>query len=275
VNGDRPRVALLAALRRHPVASVLPVLLLVALAITLGVSRPPNYTAETRLIVGRIDVGAPGALAGFSNATESLASAYSRAVTAEQVIEVTARRTGRPPEALQQQISATPIPESPVFGVSAVAESEDAAVALANSAGSSLIDYVRRLNRSNPDARRLLNEFKEASREVVRLSVVENRLRDRIRAGGNPVQQDALQNAASETEAAQLRRQALREGYRASQQGQSSTQLLQVLNPATQAESDRGEVLQLLLAIALVAGIPAGIGLAFLRTNRSVRQAVR
>jgi len=273
VNGDPPRVSLLAALRRHPVAAALPVLLLVALAIVLGLSRPPNYTAETRLIVGRIDIGAPGALAGFSNATESLASAYSRAVTAEQVIDRTARRTGRSTEALQEQIAATPIPESPVFGVSAIAESEDAAVGLANSVGDSLIDYIRRLNRSNPDARRLLNEFKVASREVIRLSDIEARLRRRTRGGGNLAQQNVLQDAAAETEGAQLRRQALREGYQASQQGQSSTQLLQVLNPATDAESDRGEILQLLLAIALIAGVPTGVGLALLRTNRSVRRA--
>ena len=272
MNGDPPRVSLLAALRRHPVAAALPVLLLVALAIVLGLSRPPNYTAETRLIVGRIDIGAPGALAGFSNATESLASAYSRAVTAEQVIDRTARRTGRSTEALQEQIAATPIPESPVFGVSAIAESEDAAVGLANSVGDSLIDYIRRLNRSNPDARRLLNEFKVASREVIRLSDIEARLRRRTR-GGNLAQQNVLQDAAAETEGAQLRRQALREGYQASQQGQSSTQLLQVLNPATDAESDRGEILQLLLAIALIAGVPTGVGLALLRTNRSVRRA--
>src|SRR4051812_9451962 len=78
-----PRISILRAARRHWVLVALPIVVFVALAAGIGLSREPTYTGAARLNIGRIDVSAPGALSGFSAATQALASSYSRAIDAE------------------------------------------------------------------------------------------------------------------------------------------------------------------------------------------------
>src|SRR4051794_30532691 len=81
---NRPRVTITGAAMRHWPLVIIPMLLLMGVAAFIGLYRTPVYTATARMNVGRIDVNSPGALAGFSLATESLASSYSRAVHAEK-----------------------------------------------------------------------------------------------------------------------------------------------------------------------------------------------
>ena len=80
-----PRIGITDAVRREWPLAIAPVVALVLLALFVGIARSPVYTSEARLTVGQIDLRQPGALQGFVTATQSLASSYSRAITAEAV----------------------------------------------------------------------------------------------------------------------------------------------------------------------------------------------
>src|SRR5215203_5954979 len=134
---------------RHPLLVVVPVLIALAIAGYVGLSRTPVYTGTAQMSVGRIDLGAPGALAGFSVATQNLASAYSRAINADAVVRPVAAQVRATEESLKRRLSASPVADSPVFIVEAKASSPLLAVKIANLASTSLIDYVTELNRSN------------------------------------------------------------------------------------------------------------------------------
>src|SRR3954469_25585698 len=112
-----PRVTILGAARRHSELVVAPILLFVALAGFIGLHRTPSYEAGSRLSIGRIDVNSPGALGGFSLATQSLASSYSRALHAQDVVNSIAATLHTSPEAVDARIDGTPLPQSPVFTV--------------------------------------------------------------------------------------------------------------------------------------------------------------
>jgi Capsular polysaccharide biosynthesis protein len=93
---------------------IIPTLLLVGAAIALGTTRAPNYTAETRLTVGRLDVSSQ-AVPGVVAANQSLAATYSRLVTAEGVVDPVAVRLGLSSGSVARALRASPIPESPII----------------------------------------------------------------------------------------------------------------------------------------------------------------
>ena len=74
------------ALRRYPVLALLPVVVLAAAGITLGLRRPPTYTASTTINVGAPDINSQ-ATPGYVQAEQTLASAYSREVTSQFVVQ--------------------------------------------------------------------------------------------------------------------------------------------------------------------------------------------
>ncbi len=263
-RGPAPRIGLAAAIRRHPRWVIAPVLLLVGTAIAIGLARPATYTSEARLTVGRINVANAGALAGFSEASQALADAYSRSIDADGVVVATARETGLSPSLVRQRITATPVPRSPVFRITATGPSTEDATTLANATSNALVAYVTKLNRSNPDAERLAKSYRRASLELARRQSLENLLRDGDKG--------AYQRARAETNLTQLRVETLRSVYLTSQQGQASTALVQVLSQANEAISDRSSRLQLLVFFALLAGLVVGCALALLRANQAARR---
>jgi len=244
----------------------------VGVALFVGLTRPAVYTSQSRLAITRLDVSAPGALAGFAVATRSLASAYSRSVDADAVIVPVANELGLDPAEVAARVSASPIPESPVFYVQAFADSEPQAIALANATSDSLLAYIVKLNSSTEDSDRLYARFKRAA------LLYNKRLADKqaaARAFGeddSEVNRSAFQRASAERDAVSLRRTALREAYQKSQQGQLSSDFVQTLSPATAAESDRISRLQLFVFVALVAGGVVGLALAVWQSNREARR---
>jgi capsular polysaccharide biosynthesis protein len=93
---------------RHPLLVVVPVLIGLAIAGYVGLSRTPVYTGTAQMSIGRIDLGAPGALAGFSVATQNLASAYSRAIDADAVVHPVAAKLHTTDESVKRRVSASP-----------------------------------------------------------------------------------------------------------------------------------------------------------------------
>lgn len=253
---------------RHPVVVILGLLLGLAIAGFLGLSRSPIYTSTAQLSVGRIDLGTPGAVAGFSVATQNLASAYSRAIDADAVVTPVAAKLHVTPDSLKKRLSASPIADSPVFIVEAKARSSRLAVRIANLASTSLNTYITDLNRSNPDSQRLFRDFQAAALAYSQLKTAETmaeRAYERLDTRSN---RRRLDRARARSEGALLRRETLRLAYQGSRQGQSRTSLIQTLSPARGASSDQASKLQIFLFAGLLGGAIVGLSLATFLANR-------
>jgi len=253
---------------RHPLLVVVPVLVGLALGGFVGLSRTPVYTGTAQMSIGRIDLGAPGALAGFSVATQNLASAYSRTIDADAVVRPVAEELRVSAKSLKRSLSASPIAGSPVFIVEAKAGSPRQAVETTNAASASLKRYITKLNRSNPDSQRLFQLFQDAALRYNRLQSATARAAvayDRVPTSAT---RRRLNSARAESEGARLRRETLRQAYVTSQQGQSSTSLVQTLSLAQEASSDRSAQLQIFLFAGLLGGVIVGLGTATWWANR-------
>jgi capsular polysaccharide biosynthesis protein len=253
---------------RHPLLVVLPVLVGLAIAGYLGLSRAPVYKGTVQMSIGRIDLGAPGALAGFSVATQNLASAYSRAISADAVVQPVAAKLHTTTKSVKRRLSASPIADSPVFIVEAKAGSPRLAVETANLASTSLTDYVTELNRSNPDSQRLFRAFQGAALAYNRLVDARESASRAYDLNPTKSRRRRLDRARAKADGALLRRETLRVAYQNSNQGQSSTSLVQTLSPAQEASSDRGPKLQIFLFSGLLGGVAVGLATATWWANR-------
>lgn len=251
------QATLLAAVRARPARVVVSILAFSALAFVVAILRPATYTAETRMTVGRIDVSTQAA-PGVVSASKSLAGAYSRAIAADQVgvrIERELGDIGTPSD----NLSASPIPDSPVIRLEAKASSAEGAIELANVASQALIGYLNDFNSNAATSEELLAQYRAAETRVVRLS-------DRVGLGGGAAAQARLR-------AARLEAGALEDAYRSTLDDASSGNDLQILTRAVEAQSDRRSVFQLLLFAAVVAGAGVGVLLAYTDMNKRAAQS--
>lgn len=269
-----PRVGVAEAVRRHKLLALLPVLALVGLALAYGLSSTPTYTAEARQIIGRIDVNQPGALAGFQEATRTLATSYSRGIAGTDVVNRVSRRTGLSPDQVRSRLTAYPIPESAVFVVSATGPSVKDAINVTLEGTRALRAYIEQINAENPNSDRLLREFRAASLERAQLRQEYTNARAAFAGRATPEQQQELASLRSQLDAAGLQVGVARNSYGASQASQSTVSLVQNLSLPETATNDRFERLQLLLFFAVSAGVLLGLALATLRSNREVRRAL-
>jgi capsular polysaccharide biosynthesis protein len=264
-------------MRRHWVVVLLCVIVCVGLGAAGGLARHPNYTARSKLSVGHINLSAPGALSGYAQATEALATTYSRAIDAEAIVKPVAQATHLSEKTVRKRLSASPVPQSPVFRVEAIGPNAAAAVALANTAANTLVTYVTDLNRATPDSGRLFVRFQHAVAEANVHKATRQRIAKAIAASKTPSSelQTALVNSNSAIDTAELRVQALRKAYVTALEGQSSTELAQILAPATQGTSDKRRKLEITGFLGLVVGLLIGAALASLLERRRYRRAGR
>lgn len=241
------------AVARHPFLTLVPILLMVGGAVAFGLERKPVFSSEARLGVGELSPSAQTA-AGIVEANQQLASAFSRAIDAQRVLTPVARKLGVTTAEVERRLDATPVPESPVLGVSGTGASKADAVSITQVGTSALVRYIRALGDTTAEAERLLRELTEARREV-----------ERLRA-------ETLEPAdGPELAAAELRAQSLRAQYLDVTQSPGATPIT-VLNPAESAADDRRKVLQLALVVAVLAGIAVGAALATLYEARVRRR---
>ena len=145
-----PRIDVLAAVRRHWLVALAPVVLLVAAAVVLGLKRPVTYTTTATLSVGHVYESNAAGIPTIIEATQSLASVYSRAISSTEVVQDARRRLRREHASpVSGGLSATPIPQSPLIKVSATSRSEPGAIALANAGAAALAAYINRQVRDN------------------------------------------------------------------------------------------------------------------------------
>jgi uncharacterized protein involved in exopolysaccharide biosynthesis len=265
------KVGSLEAIRRHRVLAVTPMILLVALAIAYGVTRPPTYTAESRLAVARIGLETPGALSGFATATAALAATYSRAADSTTVVRNVASRVGTSEDEVRSRLSGTPLPNSAVIRLRATGDSSRSAIDMANAGSAALQRYIVDLNRHNPNADRLYRAFRDASTVAARRHNELRRLRASVGPTPTPTQARRQAEAEADADAADLRAETYRSGYVQAQQSQSTISLLQPLATASSATSNFVARLELAVFIAIVVGGLLGVALAGARVNRRAR----
>jgi capsular polysaccharide biosynthesis protein len=268
VAAPPPTVSVVRAMLWHWWIVAVSVIVCAGLGAAYGLLRAPEYTAAARMTVGRIDISSPGALSGYSTATSSLAIGYSRTVTALAVAKRVASENGMSAKEVRSQVSATPVPESPIFKIEASSSDRKQAISLANDSSRALIDFSAKLSRSNPDSARLYLEYgravaksKAAQKHVGSVSAA-------IGAHPTPSQEAELEAARGASKAAALRATAIGQAYTTSVHDQAATRLIQVVSPAIEADSDRRSVFTIAVFIGLVIGLLAGAGIAYYRESR-------
>lgn len=267
-----PRIELFAAMRRHWVLMLLPIFLLVGAAVLLGLKRPAEYTTTAYLSVGHVYVDNPAGIPTILIATESLASAYSRAIDSGAVVADTKRRLGLGSSRLPGELSATPIPDSPLIRVTADASSARDAVELADAGAASLAAYTNNQIRDNDASGTLAARYRKAALDHREAVAKRDLMARRYEDDRNAQTKDAYDRAASAADTTLLRREALRASYQTAVQGGSTSIAVETFSRATPATSDEARTLQLMIFVGLIGGISLGAALALLRASRKLRR---
>lgn len=275
-SGGLSRLSVLQSVRRRPFLTALPIVVLVLLGIAYSLQRTPVYTAEARMTVDRIDLSQPGALNGFATATQALATAYSRAISAQEVIQRVAAETRLDPLEVRNRLNATPIPQSPLFRIQATGVSSEAAERLANRASEALRDFVRENNRASPvTSRDLLEAYEREQFRVARASQDLATAKETVQADRTASNKRALARAQATFSAAQLRATAASTSYTANASSGTTNGSVTILAPASFAINDRRSKTQIYAFVALLLGAFIGAALATLAEDRRFRRSLR
>lgn len=262
----------LQAVARHPLIALLPVILLIAAGVAVASQRKPTYSAESRVAIGSFspsEQSAPGA----AYAGTQFASAYSRAITAEDVVRPVSRATHLPPGEVSSHLSATPVPDSPFLRIQATGATAQQAEGLASAATGALLDYVRRSGATNTQASRLLERFHAAQAKAESAASEASKARDDVNRSPNDASaRNRLEQAQTNVETASLKARGLRAAYLEQAQSSTSGIPVRVLNQADSATSDAGQKLRLILTVAAAAGIALGVALATAVASRRWRR---
>ncbi len=267
-----PSVGVVESVKRYPLLVIIPALALMILGIVVGLQKQATYVADARLTVGRINLNAPGALAGYASATQALASQFARAATATPVVAPVAKKLDIPESRVRSRVSASPIPESPIFTVRATARTEAGAIAMANATAVSVQEYARKLNDRDPDSGALLGRYKETSDILAAREARADALKERFEEKPSAGLRRKLADARASRNFWRLREQAIEERYLAATGGEASSRLIEILNQAETAKSDRRRWIQILGFAGLLGGVLLGMGLATFVANRRVRR---
>ncbi len=255
------------AIGRHKLLVVACAVAVAVLGAAAGAVGKSTYTAAAALQVGKVNPNSPG-FYGFVQSSTDLAAAFSRAITAAPVLATVQRTLGLSPDAAVTQLSAEPIPESPVFRVIASAPNAAAAVRLANVTSRAVIAYEGAANTYSPESRRLLHDYRAASLRLARTQATLARATSDYAADPDAARRLGLESAHASQAAAALQVHALASAYQLSAESTDTTELVSLLSGAVTAESDRKSKIELLGFVGLLAGLVIGCALAVLREQR-------
>jgi tyrosine-protein kinase len=253
------------ALKRSWLLILACVLVCAGAGIAIGLLRSPVYKAQSQLFVGSFDVRSV-AIPGFVTASQQLADAYSRLAASDAVVVPVARRLGLTPTQVRDRLSSSNVPGAPVVRLTAEGPNRRAAIDLARAAANETVAQVSTLTSRTNEANQLLTSFKAAA---AKSQAVDARLA-RLRARG--ASQNTILDAQTASETAKLDVQTQANLYGQARANSGGAAQAHVVNAAVTATSDRGQVLQQLLLLGVVAGLVAGAGLAVLRERRLLPQ---
>jgi capsular polysaccharide biosynthesis protein len=257
------------SIARNKLIVILAALVFAAAGIAAGVARKPTYTASATLQVGQVNPNSPGFF-GYVQSSSSLATAFSRAISAEPVLATVQHKLKLQPDVALSRLSAEPIPQSPIFRVIAEGPTESAAVQLANTTSRALIGYEEQSNNTNPESASVLSEYRAASVRLREAAEAVAHLAHKHVSKRALARAEAAKNAA----AAELRALDVAYTTTVSQRAPRSG-LISLLAGASNASSDHSAKLQQYGVIGLLAGIVIGCVLAVLRERLRVRRQWR
>jgi hypothetical protein len=267
---EPPSGFVLAAISRNKL-TVCAVAVVLALAGTAyGLSRQTTYTAAATLQVGQVNPNSPGFYSYVASGA-ALATAFSRAVSAEPVLAAVQQQLKIPPSKAVARLSAEPLPLSPAFRVIATGPSESDATRLANVTANALIAYESKANSANPEVESLLHEYHTASLDLQHATSNLSRLSRRTSAHAAPT--SALNAAQANRATATAKLTAIGDAYTAAVASQAPRDgLISLLASATSATNNQKSKVAILGFIALLAGIVLGCIAAVLRDHRRLHQ---
>jgi uncharacterized protein involved in exopolysaccharide biosynthesis len=250
----------LQAIRRYPVRFALPMVALALLGALVGYVRTPTYKSTSTLVVGQLNVADPSAVGTVVEAAQTTAAVYSRmihsaGVTKGIVDKVHGKASG-------SEITATPIPGSPLIRVTATGSSEGDAVTVANAAAGSLLKYARNYGSKTDSSTAIYRDYKAAALRVSHAQAKAGTLAAAYSHNRSAALKHRLSVAQSNVEAAKLKRDSLRFDYAQSQQSTRFTPAVHTFTTAAGATSDRTSMMEILGLIGLVAGAALGAALA-------------
>ena len=272
-HAPRPvTVGVLESLRRHKLLAILPVVILTAAGVAMGLRHQPAYTATAKMWVNGFDLTAPGALNGYTDASVSLAATYARLASSQPVAAAAGRRLRLSPQAVEGHISASPVPQSPIFNITATSPSASQSVALSNATSQSVARFVGSSLKQANAASSARNQFQAATDDLNSKLAARDSAEKKYSDNPSASTQAAMVNARSAYDVAQARKQSLENAYQSLQSSAAAPSgNASVVNPATAAASDKPAYMQKTIFAGLVAGIVLGIALATFRANQLVR----
>ena len=251
--------------------------LLLALAIAAGVagaflggSRTETFTASTRLNVGTTQLSSR-AIPGFAEGTSALAGVYSRIVTSERVLDSASGAAGISSDLARQRISASPIANSSTFAIRAEGPTPAAAQLLANAATTAFVRVARAQNSGAAGAGDALKLAKRAAARVAEAQAEVDRRGAALRTKLTRENRAALTRANGDLATARLRADAASDVYRARLAAQSDPadqHVVEVLDRAHTASSDRSSWIQKGALSGALVGLLLGAGVAVLLARR-------
>jgi hypothetical protein len=257
---EPPTTPTLTAIARHKPLVVVCAVVLALVGVGRGLRRTPIFTASATLQVGQVNPNSPG-FYGYTQSAASLATAFSRSIAAEPVLAAIQHKLKLTPAKALARLSSEPLPQSPAFRVIATGSNEFKAVQLANAAAAAVIAYEGQSNNTNPEARSLLHEYREAA---LRLQHSTEKLDDLTRPNhGKRAPSSVVARAVAERNAAGIELRAMGVAYTSAVTSQApSSGLVSLVAGATSAGSDRSSKLELYAFIGLLLGLVIGCAIA-------------
>jgi uncharacterized protein involved in exopolysaccharide biosynthesis len=260
------------ALARHRPLIVVCAIVLAGLGAGFGALRAGTYTASATLQVGQVNPNSPGFF-GFVQSATDLATAFSRSITAESVLDTVHEQLGLGPNQAVDRLSAEPIPNSPIFRVIATGPNPTSAIRLANVAGNAVVAYVTKANTTDPEGDGLLASYHAASLRLAKVTAETGRAAAAYAAHPSVTTFAALLGARAQQAAEKLRTQAIAANYQESARNTTTTDLVSLLAGAATATSDHSSKIELYAFTGLLAGFVIGCAGAIVLDRRKLRVA--
>ncbi len=164
----------------------------------------PTYTARAELIVGKsLDLTNTAAISGFPSAEAQLAQDYARLAGTPSFTSYLQKALGRP---VAGSVSASEVAQSPVIDVYGTAQSEAAALALADAGSAALIQSLDSVNQQTTTANKgLLSQYQSEAVTMEQDQLAVAALQAQVAAAGGATraalqQQLARASAAVDTD---------------------------------------------------------------------------
>ena len=273
MHAEEPIRSPLTALRRFWWLGILLAMLGTAGGALFGAQRPVHITAETRVVVGAEEIAAYQVPA-YAAASVQLAQNYARYVG----VQVEAGRLdsilGRIPGLLS--VGASPIPDSSVIRIEAVATNANAARRGAAGMATYLLKTVNSAASVTATADRLLGQYRTASRVAGETAASRSEAEAQLNrvvssnqsASAVSQARDQLAQAVSDDATAQLQASALSSQYQFAVSPQQGAATLRLISQAAATLSDRRSTIQRYGAAGLLAGGVLALVLAIVLDRR-------